>query len=256
MLLLLEAREGNWDEIDLVVRQFQKATTALKYCRKPVVAAPFGMTLGGGCEMVLGAQHVVASAETYMGLVEVGVGLVPAGGGCKEMVLRAIDGMPNVDDVDVFPFVRAAFETIGLAKVSTSAEEAFKLRLLRDGDSFVMNPDRLLHAAKTMALALARRGYQAPDRTREIPVAGEGGIAAIKASLYNMKEGKYISEYDAHIGAQLARILCGGELPAGTKVTEDYLLALEREVFMKLCGEKRTQDRMAFMLKEGKPLRN
>ena len=256
MLLLLEAREGNWDEIDLVVRQFQKATMALKYCRKPVVAAPFGMTLGGGCEIVLGAQHVVASAETYMGLVEVGVGLVPAGGGCKEMVLRAVDGMPDVSDVDVFPFVRAAFETIGLAKVSTSAEEAFALRLLRSGDSFVMNPDRLLHAAKTTALALAHRGYQPPDRTREIPVAGEGGIAAIQASLYNMKEGRYISEYDAHIGAQLARVLCGGELPAGTRVSEDYLLNLEREVFLKLCGEKRTQDRMAFMLKEGKPLRN
>jgi 3-hydroxyacyl-CoA dehydrogenase len=256
MLLLLEAREGNWDEIDLVVRQFQKATMALKYCRKPVVAAPFGMTLGGGCEMVLGAQHAVASAETYIGLVEVGVGLIPAGGGCKEMVLRSLDGMPNVEGTDVFPFVRAAFETIGLAKVSTSAEEAFALRFLRDGDSIVMNPDRLLHAAKTTALALARRGYQPPDRTREIPVAGEGGIAAIKASLYNMREGKYISEYDAHIGAALGRILCGGELPAGTKVTEDYLLALEREVFLKLCGEKRTQDRMAFMLKEGKPLRN
>ena len=256
MLLLLEAREGNWDEIDLVVRQFQKATMALKYCRKPVVAAPFGMVLGGGCEMVLGPQHVVASAETYIGLVEVGVGLIPAGGGCKEMVMRAVDAMPNVDDVDVFPFIRAAFETIGLARVSTSAEDAFALRFLRDGDSFVMNPDRLLHAAKTTALALARRGYQPPDRTREIPVAGEGGIAAIQASLYNMKEGKYISEYDAHIGAQLARVVCGGELAAGTKVTEDYLLALEREVFMKLCGEKRTQDRMAFMLKEGKPLRN
>jgi 3-hydroxyacyl-CoA dehydrogenase len=256
MLLLLEAREGNWDEIDLVVRQFQKATSALKYCRKPVVAAPFGMTLGGGCEMVLGAQHAVASAETYIGLVEVGVGLVPAGGGCKEMVLRSLDGMPDVDGADVFPFVRAAFETIGLARVATSAEEAFALRFLRDGDSFVMNADRLLHAAKTTALALSRRGYQPPDRTREIPVAGEGGIAAIKASLYNMKEGKYISEYDAHIGAQLARVLCGGELATGTKVTEDYLLNLEREVFLKLCGEKRTQDRMAFMLKEGKPLRN
>ena len=256
MLLLLEAREGNWDEIDLVVRQFQKATTALKYCRKPVVAAPFGMALGGGCEMVLGAQHVVASAETYIGLVEVGVGLIPAGGGCKEMVMRHLDGMPAVDGVDVFPFVRAAFETIGLAKVSTSAEEAFAMRFLRDGDVLVMNADRLLHAAKTTALALARRGYQPPDRTREIPVAGEGGIAAIKASLYNMREGRYISDYDAHIGAQLARVLCGGELPAGTKVTEDYLLAMEREVFLKLCGEKKTQDRMAFMLKEGKPLRN
>ena len=256
MLLLLEAREGNWDEIDLMVRQFQKATMALKYCRKPVVAAPFGLALGGGCEMVLGAQHAVASAETYMGLVEVGVGLIPAGGGCKEMVLRNLDGMPNVDGVDVFPFVRAAFETIGLARVSTSAEDAFALRFLRDGDSLVMNPDRLLHAARTTALALARRGYQPPDRTREIPVAGEGGIAAIRASLYNMREGRYISEYDEHIGTQLARVLCGGDVPAGTKVNENYLLELEREMFLKLCGQKKSQDRMQFMLKEGKPLRN
>ena len=256
MLILLEAREGNWDEIDLSVRQFQKATMALKYCRKPVVAAPFGMTLGGGCEVVLGAQHVVASAETYIGLVEVGVGLIPAGGGCKELVMRNVDGLPNVEGIDVFPAARAAFETIGLAKVSMSAEEAFAMKILRGGDAVCMNPDRLLHAAKTTALALARRGYQPPDPMREIPVAGEGGIAAMKTSLYNMREGRYISEYDEHIGSQLARILCGGEVPAGTKVSEAYLLQLEREVFLKLCGTKKTLDRMQFMLKEGKPLRN
>jgi 3-hydroxyacyl-CoA dehydrogenase len=256
MLLLLAAREGDWDEIDIVVRQFQKMTSSLKYCRKPVVAAPFGMTLGGGCEVVLGAQHAVASAETYIGLVEVGVGLIPAGGGCKELVLRNVEGMPKVDGVDPFLAARAAFECIGLAKVSTSAEDAFAMKILRDGDSFVMNPDRLLQAAKTYALGLARRGYQAPDPTVQIPVAGEGGIAAIKTQLYNMREGKAISEHDAYIGGELARILCGGELAAGTKVSEDYLLQLEREVFLRLCGQKKTQDRMAFMLKEGKPLRN
>jgi len=256
MLLLLEAREGNWDEIDLVVRQFQKAMMALKYSKKPVVAAPFGMTLGGGCEVVLGAQHAVASAETYMGLVEVGVGLIPAGGGCKELVLRNLEGLPNVDGVDVFPAARAAFETIGLAKVSMSAEEAFASRILRGGDSFVMNPDRLLHAAKAHALGLARRGYQAPDPMVEITVAGESGIAAMRASLYNMREGKYISEYDEHVGTLLARVLCGGDVPSGTRVSEQYLLDLEREVFLKLCGQKKTLERMAFMLKEGKPLRN
>ena len=256
MLILLEAREGNWEEIDLSVRQFQKATMALKYCRKPVVAAPFGMTLGGGCEVVLGAQHAVASAETYIGLVEVGVGLIPAGGGCKELVMRNVDALPNVEGIDVFPAARAAFEAIGLAKVSTSAEEAFGLKILHGGDSVCMNPDRLLHAAKVTALALARRGYQPPDPVREIPVAGEGGIAAMKASLYNMREGRYISEYDEHIGTQLARIICGGEVPAGTKVSESYLLQLEREVFLKLCGTKKTLERMQFMLKEGKPLRN
>ncbi len=256
MLLLLEAREGNWDEIALVVRQFQKMTSALKYSRRPVVAAPFGLALGGGCEVVLGAQHAVASAETYLGLVEMGVGLIPAGGGCKELVLRNVEGLPNVDGVDPFLAARAAFECIGLAKVSTSAEEAFAMRILREGDSFVMNPDRLLHAAKTYALALARRGYQPPDSTVQIPVAGESGIAAIKTQLYNMREGRAISEYDAYLGGELARVLCGGEVPAGTKVTEDYLLQLEREVFLKVCGQKKSQERMAFMLKEGKPLRN
>lgn len=256
MLLLLEAREGNWDEIDIVVRQFQKMTSALKYCRKPVVAAPFGMTLGGGCEVVLGAQHAVASAETYIGLVEVGVGLIPAGGGCKELVLRNVEGLPNVDGVDPFLAARAAFECIGLAKVSTSAEDAFSMKIFREGDSFVMNADGLLNAAKTYALALSRRGYQAPDPTVQIPVAGESGIAAIRTQLYNMREGKAISEYDAFIGGELARILCGGELPAGTRVSEQYLLDLEREVFLRLVGQKKSQDRMAFMLKEGKPLRN
>ncbi len=256
MLLLLEAREGNWDEIDLVVRQFQKMTSALKYCRKPVVAAPFGMTLGGGCEVVLGAQHAVASAETYIGLVEVGVGLIPAGGGCKELVLRNVEGLPNVDGADPFLAARAAFEAIGLAKVSTSAEDAFATKILRTGDSFVMNADHLLHAAKTYALGLARRGYQPPDPMVQITIAGEGGIAAIKTQLYNMREGKAISEYDAYIGGELARILCGGELPAGTRVSEQYLLDLEREVFLRLVSQKKTQDRMAFMLKEGKPLRN
>ena len=256
MLLLLEAREGNWDEVDLVVRQFQKMTSALKYCRKPVVAAPFGMTLGGGCEVVLGAQHAVASAETYIGLVEMGVGLIPAGGGCKELVLRNVEGLPNVDGVDPFLAARAAFETIGLAKVSTSAEEGFATRIFRAGDAFVMNPDHLLPAAKAYALALAQRGYQPPDPTVQIPVAGEGGIAAIKTQLYNMREGRAISEYDAYLGGELARVLCGGELPAGTRVTEDYLLQLEREVFLKVCGQKKTQERMQFMLKEGKPLRN
>jgi 3-hydroxyacyl-CoA dehydrogenase len=186
----------------------------------------------------------------------VGVGLIPAGGGCKEMLIRNLAGLPDVEAVDVFPFARAAFETIGLAKVSTSAEEARGLRFLRDGDAIVMNPDRLLHAAKTTALALARRGYQPPDPTLEIPVAGESGIGAFRASLYNMREARYISEYDEHIGVQLARVICGGELPAGTRVSEDYLLQLERETFLKLVGQKKTQDRMAYMLKEGKPLRN
>jgi len=256
MLMLLEAQEGNWEEIDMMVRQFQKANQGMKYCKRPVVAAPFGMVLGGGCEVVLGAGHAYASAETYIGLVEMGVGLIPAGGGCKEMLLRNLEGRPDVDGIDLLPYTRAAFEAIGLAKVSTSAVEARDLRHLRASDNIAMNPDRLLSGAKAMALGLAAQGYWAPDRTIEVPVMGETGIAAIQAQLYNMKEGGFISEYDAYLGGQLARIICGGELPSGTMVTEQYLLDLEREVFLRLCGQRKTQERMQFMLKKGKPLRN
>jgi 3-hydroxyacyl-CoA dehydrogenase len=256
MLMLLEAQEGNWEEIDMMVRQFQKAMMGLKYCKRPVVAAPFGMVLGGGCEVVLGAGHAYASAETYIGLVEMGVGLIPAGGGCKEMLFRNLAGRPQVDGQDLFPYTRAAFETIGLGKVATSAVEAFDLKHLRAGDNIAMNPDRLLSSAKAMALGLAAQGYWAPDPTIEVPVMGETGIGAISAQLYNMKEGGFISEYDAYLGGQLARIICGGEVPAGTIVTEQYLLDLEREVFLRLCGQRKTQERMQYMLKKGKPLRN
>jgi 3-hydroxyacyl-CoA dehydrogenase len=256
MLLLLEAQDGNWEDIDLMVRSFQKANMALKYCRKPVVAAPFGMTLAGGCEVVLGAGRACADAETYIGLVEVGVGLIPAAGGCKELLLRNLEGRPAVADVDVFPYTRAAFETIGMARVSTSALEARELKLLRVTDGISMNRAHLLHAAKEMAKGLAAQSYRRPDPTAEFPVAGESGMAAIRTQLYNMAEGGFISEYDAHLGGELARVLCGGEVPAGTLVSEQYLLDLEREVFLRLCGQRRTQERMQHMLKKGKPLRN
>jgi 3-hydroxyacyl-CoA dehydrogenase len=256
MLLLFEAQEGNWEEIDFTVRVFQKATMALKYCKRPVVAAPFGMTLGGGCEVCLGAGHVMASAETYMGLVELGVGLIPAGGGTKEMLLRSIEGRPNVDGLDLFPFVRAAFETVGLAKVSMSGEEARKLRFLRPGDGIAVNPAHLVYSAKQMALGLARQGYRAPDPVADVPVVGESGIASIKTHLYMLQEGKFISEYDAHLGGQLATILCGGPVASGTVVSEQYLLDLERQVFLRLCGQRKTLERMQHMLKKGKPLRN
>jgi len=256
MLLLLEAQDGNWEEIDLMVRAFQKANMTLKYCHRPVVAAPFGMALAGGCEVVLGAGHAVASAESYIGLVEMGVGLIPAGGGCKELLLRNLEGRPNVEGLDLFPFARATFETIGLAKVSTSAAEARDLKFLRASDVIAMNPDRLLSSAKAMAKGLAARGYRRPDPTIEVPVAGEGGIGAIRAQLFNLKDGGHISDYDAELGAQLARIVCGGEVPAGTMVTEAYLLELEREAFLRLCGQRKTQERMRHMLKNGKPLRN
>ena len=256
MLILLEAQEGNWEEIDMAVRAFQKASQALKYCKRPVVAAPFGMTLGGGCEVCLGAQHVYASAETYIGLVELGVGLIPAGGGCKEMLMRQLEGAPLVDDVDLFAFVRAAFETIGMAKVATSANEAKTLRFLRSSDGISLNPGRLLYYAKAMAKGLATQGYRPPDPTIEIPVVGENGLGAIKAHLYLLKEAGFVSEYDAYLGGQLATILCGGNVLKGTMVTEQYLLDLERRVFLSLCGQRKTLERMQHMLKKGKPLRN
>lgn len=256
MLLLLEAQEGNWEEIDLSVRAFQKATQALKYCKRPVVAAPFGLTLGGGCEVCLGAGHVYASAETYIGLVEVGVGLIPAGGGCKELLLRQLEGRPLVEDLDLFPFVRAAFETIGLAKVATSADEARTLRLLRPADGVSLNSGRLLYYAKAMARGLSAQGYRPPDPTIEIPVLGRSGIASVKTHLYLLKEGKFISDYDAYLGGELATVLCGGKVLPGTTVSEQYLLDLERQVFLRLCGQPKTLERMQYMLKKGKPLRN
>jgi 3-hydroxyacyl-CoA dehydrogenase len=256
MLLLLEAQEANWEEIDGIVRAFQKATQALKYCKKPVVAAPFGLALGGGCEVVLGARHAFAAAETYIGLVEVGVGLIPAGGGCKEMLLRHLEGIPAGDDVDTFPAVRAAFESIGTARVATSAEEARRLRFLRPSDGVALNPDRLLDLARRMALALSGQDYRPPDPAVAIPVAGESGLASIKTHLYLLREGKFISEYDEYLGGQLAHILCGGRVLRGTRVTENYLLDLEREVFLRLCGQPKTRERMQHMLKKGKPLRN
>ncbi len=256
MLLLLEAQEMNWEEIDLMVRGFQRATLAMKYSRRPVVAAPFGMTLAGGCEVCLGAGHVYAAAETYVGQVELGVGLIPAAGGCKELLLRNLEGMPPIDSADPFPYARAAFETIGLAKVATSAVEAKDLRIFRRSDGIAMNPDRLLYSARAMASGLAAQGYRPPDPTIEIPVAGEDGIAAISVQLFNMAEAGWISEYDRYLGGELARVLCGGAVGVGTKVSEQYILDLEREVFLRLCGQRKTLERMQHMLKKGKPLRN
>lgn len=256
MLILLEAQDGNWEEIDLVVRAFQRVNQALKYCKKPVVAAPFGLTLGGGCEVSLGAGHIQAAAETYMGLVEVGVGLIPAGGGCKELLLRNVEGMPNIEGTDVFPYVRGAFETIGMGRVASSGEEARRFKFLRPTDGVSMNGDHLLYNAKAMALGLAKSGYRPPDPTLQVPVAGEGGLSAVRLHLYNLCEGNFISEYDKYLGGELARILCGGEVPGGIRVSEQYLLDLEREVFLRLCGQRKTQERMQHMLKKGKPLRN
>jgi len=256
MLLMLEARDMNWEEIDLMVRAFQKASMALKYSKRPVVAAPFGMTLAGGCEVCLGAGHIYAAAETYIGQVELGVGLIPAAGGCKELLVRNLEGMPAIEGSDPFPYARGAFETIGMAKVATSAYEAKKLKILRQSDGITMNPDRLLYNAKAMALGLADSGYRPPAPTISLTVSGQSGMAAIQTQLYNMCEAGWISTYDKYLGGELARVLCGGEVPTGTRVNEQYILDLEREVFLRLCGQRKTLERMQHMLKKGKPLRN
>ncbi len=256
LLILMQAQDENWDELDLVVRAFQKATMSLRYSSKPVVAAPFGMTLGGGCEFSLGADRIHSSAELYIGLVEVGVGVIPAGGGTKEMLVRNIEGIPANSDADLFPFVKRAFETIGLAKVSTSAMDAKSIGYMRSTDSYSMNKDRPIGDAKQVVLGMVTSGYTTPTMRTNIPVLGEPGLANLTVGIHLMKEAGYISEYDAHIGRKLAYILCGGDLTAKSFVSEQYLLDLEREAFLSLLGEKKTQDRIKYMLEKGKPLRN
>ncbi len=256
MLLLFEIEDENWDEIDFAIRQFQTAFLKLKYAGVPVVAAPAGMALGGGCEICLAADRIVAHAETYMGLVEVGVGLIPAGGGCKESLIRAFEAPPEGFQGDYFPFVRKVFETIGMARVSTSGEEARKLGYLRREDSICMNRDAQIHRAKEMVLALETQGYRPPRPPEGIVALGDEGLALLELGIYYMEEGKEISPYDAHIGRKLARILTGGDALSGSRMTEPYILELERETFLSLCGEAKTQDRIRHMLQKGKPLRN
>ena len=255
MLVLLEAQEENWDEIDLMIRAFQMAVIGLRYADVPVVVAPAGLTLGGGCEITLHGDRTQAAAETYMGQVEVGVGLIPAGGGCKELVARAMDGVPG-GGADPLPYLQKTFELIGFGKVSTSGPDALQMGLLRDVDAFTMNRERLMADAKSRALALASAGYQPPPRRDDIPVGGEGVRAALELGLHLAWRGGRISDHDLLIGRTLARILAGGDVPHATVVSEQYLLDLERETFLSLCGEPKTQERMAYTLKTGKTLRN
>ena len=241
MLVLLEAQEENWDEIDLMVRGFQSAVVGLRHADVPVVVAPAGLTLGGGCEIALHGDRVQAAAETYLGQVEVGVGLIPAGGGTKELLAR-------------FDAQRA-FELIGFGTVSTSADDARRLGLLRDVDAVTMNRGRLLGAARSLALALAPT-YQPPAPGRTILAGGPGARAALELGVHLAWRGERISDHDAHIGRKLAHVLAGGDIPHAMPVGEQYLLDLEREAFLSLCGEPKTQARMAHTLKTGKTLRN
>jgi 3-hydroxyacyl-CoA dehydrogenase len=241
MLLLLEAQEGNWEDIDAMIRAFQQMTMGLRYSEVPVVAAPFGLTLGGGCEIVLHADRVQAAAETYIGLVEVGVGLIPAGGGTKEMLLRL--------------GAEKAFETIGFGKTSTSAPDACRLGYLREVDGWTMNRDRLVFEAKMRALERVKLGYQPPARKSAIPVGGDAVRAALDLGVHVAWRAGRISDHDALIGRKLSSILSGG-LPHGGTVSEDQLLDLERETFLSLCGEPKTLERIQYTLKTGRTLRN
>jgi 3-hydroxyacyl-CoA dehydrogenase len=254
MLLLLEAQEGNWDEVDAMIRGFQGATQALRYAEVPVVSCPAGLTLGGGCEIILHSDRVQAAAEAYIGLVEVGVGLIPAAGGTKEMLARMVDGLPA--QADLLPFVQRAFETIGFARVSTSADEGRRLGFLRPVDQTTMNRERLMADAKALALERVREGYRKPAPRNAIAVGGDGVLAALKLGVHLARRAGRISDHDAVVARVLASILSGGPLPHQTTVSETYLLDLEREGFLRLCGEPKTLERIQYTLKTGKTLRN
>jgi 3-hydroxyacyl-CoA dehydrogenase len=262
MLLLVAAQEREWEEIGQAVLQFQSVNLAVKYAKKPVVAAPQGMALGGGCEIVLHAARAQAAAEAYLGLVETGVGLIPGGGGTKEMLVRANERAAGADDLDLFHALRPVFETIAMAKVSTSAEQARDHGFLRRADGISMNRDRLLADAKQAALALLPSYHPAAASpaegaaTTRVRVLGGQFLTAAKLAIHLLLRGGFISEYDAHVGHKLAYILAGGALSAPQDVGEQYVLDLEREAFVSLCGEKKTQARIAHMLKTGRPLRN
>ena len=262
MMLLMAVQEEEWDEVDLAVRQFQNMTQAIKFSPKPVVAAPFGMTLGGGCEVTLHAAARQPHAELYCGLVEVGVGLLPGGGGCKEMTIRALDKAYHIrphgrgESVELMEAMKQAFETVAMAKVSMSAFEARNLGFLSIGDNISMNRERVLTDAKERALELVHEGYQAPIPRADIPAPGESILATLKLGVHIMREGEFISDHEVKIANKVAEVLCGGAITPGTLVTEQYLLDLEREAFKSLCGEKKTQERIQYTLKTGKTLRN
>ncbi|HEV8663777.1 MAG TPA: 3-hydroxyacyl-CoA dehydrogenase/enoyl-CoA hydratase family protein [Candidatus Methylomirabilis sp.] len=255
-LLLFSAEEGDWDEVDGMVRAFQRGVRAVREAAVPVVAAPFGRTLGGGAEITLAAHRAVASAETYMGLVETGVGLIPAGGGCAEMLRRHMTLLPPDSGLDPQPLLKRVFETIAFAKVSSSAEEARRLLLLRPEDEVVMNPDRLLAEAKAAALHLARAGRPPLPPAGPIPVLGEPGFALLALGIHLAHRGGHITAYEREIATALARVLTGGERPHPGTATAEEIMDLEREAFLRLLGRRETQERIRHTLKTGKPLRN
>ncbi len=266
--VLLLIQEGEWDDLDFAVRAFQRMTAAIRFCPRPVVVAPFGLCLGGGAEIALHAASRQPHAELYMGLVETGVGVIPAGGGTKEMVLRAVDSAVGVlsaagrdatarlaGSTEYFDALKRNFELIGMAKVSTSAADARLLGYLSASDRITAHRDRVVHDARQAAITLAGAGY-APPASRDVPAAGESALATLKLGVHLMRQADYISDHDQKVANHVAHILCGGAIPGGTVVGEQYFLDLERQAFLSLCGERKTQERIAFTLKTGKPLRN
>nr|MBA3806752.1 enoyl-CoA hydratase/isomerase family protein [Acidobacteriota bacterium] len=247
---------GGFSAIERGVKEMQDALMAVRFCSKPVVTAPFGRTLGGGCEVSMAGARTAAAAETYMGLVEVGVGLIPGAGGCKEIVRRIISPPMQMPNADPLPFLQQALQTIATAKVSTSAAEARLSGFLNPGDEVVMNRDLQIGEAKRIVLDLAEAGYSVPARGQNCYAAGRDALAALRAGLYVMQQGGYMSEYDLHVSGKVAYVLTGGELSSGQWVDEQYFLDLEREVFVSLCGEPKTLERIKHMLTTGKPLRN
>ncbi|HZN58687.1 MAG TPA: 3-hydroxyacyl-CoA dehydrogenase/enoyl-CoA hydratase family protein [Planctomycetota bacterium] len=250
------AKDRKFGEIDAMIRDFHATVLRMRYSTKPVVTAIQGMTLGGGCELALAAARVQAAAETATGLVELGVGLIPAGGGTRELACRSSEAVPEGVGADFFPWVRAYFEMVAQAKTSQCAAEARKLGLLREVDGISMNRDRALADAKRVVLHLADMGYRPPPRRTEVRVAGRPGIAELRVLLHQYREGRWASDYDVHVATSFASALCGGDVDPELPVTEEYLLDLEREVFLSLVGEAKTLERIAHTLKTGKPLRN
>ena len=262
MQLLLGIQDEEWDEVDLMIRGFQAMTQAIKFCPRPVVVAPYGMCFGGGVEVAIHAAARQPFAELYMGLVETSVGLLPAGGGCKEFTMRSVEAANSIrpdargEGVELFEALKKNFETIAMAKVSGSVNEARVLGFISKSDVTTMNRERLLTDAKERALEIAKAGYSAPVMRMDIPAPGENALATLKLAVWKMLEGGYISEHDARVAKAAAHVLCGGNVTPGMLVSEQYLLDLEREGFLSLCGEKKTQERIAYTLKNGKPLRN
>ncbi len=254
-LVMMAAQGGEWDMLNDFVKKFQDSMMAVKYSRIPVVGAPFQMTLGGGMEIVLHCDRIHAAAETYMGQVEIGVGLLPGGGGNKELLIRFTEGLKEGVKVDLLPFVQKAFEAIAMSTVATSARHAQELGFMRPTDKVTINQDYLLHDAKNTVLAMVKEGYETP-RPKPITVLGEYGLATFKVGVQNMLWGGYITEYEQKIANEIAYVLCGGNIKPNTPVSEQYLLDIEREAFIRLCGEEKTHERISHMLSTGKPLRN